>query len=315
MRQLVDPGDPDATPVVAAGRVEVDLSGTVVVVTGGTRGVGRTIAARLLRAGAEVLVCGRTAPPDTGLPDTGLADAGLADAGVSDGGRPPAASGQPGAPGRRRAAFMTADVRRPEDAAAVIAGCVEHHGRIDVLINNAGGSPPAPAATCSPRFFERVVALNLLAPFYCAQAAYTAMRRQPSGGSIVNIGSVSGSRPSPGTAAYGAAKAGLANLTRTLAMEWAPTVRVNAVVPGPVVTDDGLDHYGGPAGLARVAGTVPIGRMVTPDDVADACLFLISPLATAITGTLLTVDGGGERPPFLAAAASPAAPDAASHAP
>jgi NAD(P)-dependent dehydrogenase (short-subunit alcohol dehydrogenase family) len=128
------------------------------------------------------------------------------------------------------------------------------------------------------------------------------MHDQSAGGSIVNVGSVSGSRPSPGTAAYGAAKAGLANLTRTLAMEWAPTVRVNAVVPGPVVTDEGVDHYGGPDGLARVARTLPMGRMVTPQDVAAACLFLVSPLASAVTGALLPVDGGGERPPHLGAA-------------
>lgn len=268
------PGDPDGTPVVAAGTMTVDLTGVAAVVTGGTRGVGRAIATALLAAGADVVVCGRTAPRHDELASAG----------------------------GRHATFVAADVRRPDDASALVAACMARHGRLDVLVNNAGGSPPAPAATCSPRFFERVVALNLLAPFHCAQAAFAVMHDQPTGGSIVNIGSVSGSRPSPGTAAYGAAKAGLANLTRSLAMEWAPAVRVNTVVAGPVVTDQGIDHYGGPEGLARVARTLPIGRMVTPPDVAAACLFLVSPLASAVTGALLAVDGGGERPPHLAAA-------------
>lgn len=266
-----------ATRPVGVGSVTIDLGGVAVVVTGGTRGIGRAVAEAFLARGADVVVCGRHAPAD---------------------GRLPAAGG-------REASFVAADVRRPDDAAALVDAAVERHGRLDVLVNNAGGSPPVPAAEASPRFFESVVALNLLAPFYCARAAAAVMRAQDSGGSIVNIGSVSGVRPSPGTAAYGAAKAGLANLTRTLAMEWAPDVRVNAVVPGLVLTDEGEDHYGGPAGLARVAATVPMGRMVLPAEVADACLFLASPLASAVTGALLAVDGGGEPPPHLAAAAGP----------
>lgn len=260
---------------VGTGSVTVDMTGAVVVVTGGTRGIGRALAEAFLAASADVVVCGRRPPGDGVLP----------------------------AAGGRQASFVAADVRRSEEAAAVVAAAVERHGRLDVLVNNAGGSPPAAAADVSPRFFEAIVSLNLLAPFYCAQAALPVMRAQASGGSVVNIGSVSGSRPSPGTAAYGAAKAGLANLTRTLAMEWAPEVRVNAVVPGPVVTDEGEDHYGGPEGLSRVARTIPLGRMITPTDVAGACLFLASPLAAAVTGALLSVDGGGEPPPFLAAAA------------
>jgi NAD(P)-dependent dehydrogenase (short-subunit alcohol dehydrogenase family) len=121
------------------------------------------------------------------------------------------------------------------------------------------------------------------------------------GGSIVNIGSVSGLRPSPGTAAYGAAKAGLVNLTRTLAVEWAPKVRVNCVVAGMIATEAAEDHYGGAAGLAAVAATVPLGRMGTPEDVAGACLFLSSPLASYVSGAALEVHGGGEGPAFLAA--------------
>ena len=112
---------------------------------------------------------------------------------------------------------------------------------------------------------------------------------------------MSGLRPSPGTAAYGAAKAGLINLTRTLAVEWAPKVRVNCVVAGMIATEAAEDHYGGAAGLAAVAATVPLGRMGTPDDVAGACLFLASPLASYVSGAALEVHGGGEGPAFLAA--------------
>jgi NAD(P)-dependent dehydrogenase (short-subunit alcohol dehydrogenase family) len=182
----------------------------------------------------------------------------------------------------------------------VITAAAERFGHLDVLVNNAGGSPAVPAADASARFVAQVVALNLLAPMYCSQAA-NAVMQAGGGGSIVNIGSVSGLRPSPGTAAYGAAKAGLVNLTRTLAVEWAPKVRVNCVVAGMIATEAAEDHYGGAAGLAAVAATVPLGRMGTPEDVAGACLFLSSPLASYVSGAALEVHGGGEGPAFLAA--------------
>jgi NAD(P)-dependent dehydrogenase (short-subunit alcohol dehydrogenase family) len=158
------------------------------------------------------------------------------------------------------------------------------------------------AAEASPRFSEAIIRLNLLAPLHVAQAANRVMQQQEGGGSIVNVASVSALRPSPGTAAYGAAKAGLLNLTQTLAIEWAPKVRVNAVSAGLVATDDSLDHYGGEAGLARVAGTVPLGRFGTPGEVADAVAFLASPLASYASGANLVLHGGGEWPAFLRAA-------------
>lgn len=250
----------------------IDFTGQVVIVTGGGRGVGRGITEAFLSAGADVVICGR---------------------------REPARDELPGA-GSRRAVFVSADVRDAEQAASVVTGAVERFGRVDVLVNNAGGSPAVPAAEASPRFVSQVVALNLLAPMYGAQAANAVMQRA-GGGSIINIGSVSGLRPSPGTAAYGAAKAGLINLTRTLAVEWAPQVRVNCVVAGMIATEAAEDHYGGAAGLAAVAATVPMGRMGTPDDVAGACLFLASPLASYVSGAALEVHGGGEGPAFLTA--------------
>jgi len=251
----------------------LDYTGRVVVVTGGTRGVGRGIAEAFLGAGADVVICGRHPPADADLPS-------------GDG---------------RRAVFVAADIRQADQAAEVISAATGRFGRLDVLVNNAGGSPAVPAAEASPRFISQVVALNLLAPFYCAQAAHAVMAGQPTGGSIVNIASVSGLRPSPGTAAYGAAKAGLINLTRTLAVEWAPAVRVNCVVAGMIATESADDHYGGPAGLAAVAATVPLRRLGTPDDVAGICLFLASSLAAYVSGAAIEAHGGGEWPSFLAA--------------
>jgi len=132
------------------------------------------------------------------------------------------------------------------------------------------------------------------------------MQQQDDGGVIVNIGSLSGHRGSPGTAAYGAAKAGLANLTKSLAMEWAPKVRVNAITVGYLETEQADLHYGDEAGRTAVARTVPMGRLVQPHDVARVCLFLASPEAAFVTGADIAVDGGGELPPFLRAQAEEA---------
>jgi NAD(P)-dependent dehydrogenase (short-subunit alcohol dehydrogenase family) len=125
------------------------------------------------------------------------------------------------------------------------------------------------------------------------------MQAQADGGSIINIASVAAIRPSPHTAAYGAAKAGLVNLTQSLAMEWGPKVRVNAIIAGLIATGNAEAHYGGAAGLARVAASLPAQRMGRPDDIADACLYLASSLAAYVSGAALAVHGGGERPSFL----------------
>ncbi|MBV9292988.1 MAG: SDR family oxidoreductase [Frankiales bacterium] len=252
---------------VTTGQPPTDLAGHGVLITGGTKGLGLGLATAFRAAGAAVVVCARNAPTAE-LPD-----------GVH---------------------FVAADLRDPGHAAAVVNAAVEHCGRLDVVVNNAGGSPPADSATVSPRFVEKIVALNLLAPFYVAQRANAVMQEQRSGGLIINIGSLSGQRPSPGTAAYGAAKAGLANLTRSLAMEWAPRVRVNAITVGYLETDDSAAHYGDEAARAAIAEAVPMKRLVRPEDVAAACLFLASPAAAFVTGADLRIDGGGERPTFLA---------------
>jgi NAD(P)-dependent dehydrogenase (short-subunit alcohol dehydrogenase family) len=243
-----------------------------VLVTGGTRGVGAGIARGFLRAGARVLVCGRTEPAEL-----------------------PRAAG-------RTAVFIKADVRDPEQAAGTVQHAGDLFGRLDVVVSNAGGSPYAAAATASPRFHAKVIELNLVAPLHLAQAANAIMQDRGEG-TIILVGSVSGSRPSPGTAAYGAAKAGLHHLVTSLAIEWGPAVRINCVVPGFVATEAVAEQYGDQATVAAVAATVPLRRMATPDDVAQACLFLASPGAAYVSGTCLTVHGGGEPPAFLSTGA------------
>ena len=255
--------------------VSIDMAGRTVLVTGGGRGVGRGIAERFLAAGSDVVICGRNAPE--ALPE-------------ADG---------------RRAHFVAGDVREVEQVDAIVTAAVLRSGRLDVLVNNAGGAPAADAATASPRFSEGIIRLNLIAPLLCAQRANAVMQSQSDGGVIVNVASVSALRPSPGTAAYGAAKAGLLSLTQTLAVEWAPRVRVVAVTAGMIRTEQAELHYGDADGIAAVGATVPLGRMGEPADVGDACLFLASPLARYVSGASLLVHGGGERPAFLAAARNP----------
>ncbi|HSW19640.1 MAG TPA: SDR family oxidoreductase [Ramlibacter sp.] len=251
-----------------------DFEQRVVLVTGGTKGIGRGIAEGFLAAGATVVVCARGAPDAL-----------------------PAAGG-------RSAQFLPCDVREAEAVRALVDAIVQRHGRLDVLVHNAGGSPAVDAATVSPRFHEGVIRLNLIAALHMAQAANAAMQKQAEGGVIVFIGSVSALRPSPGTAAYGAAKAAVLSLASSLAVEWAPKVRVVAVSPGLVRTEQSALHYGDEAGIAAVGATIPAGRMAEPADVAQACLFVASPRAAYLSGTNLLLHGGGEKPAFLQAAQS-----------
>jgi NAD(P)-dependent dehydrogenase (short-subunit alcohol dehydrogenase family) len=245
--------------------VDFDLGGRVVLVTGGVRGVGAGISAVFAEQGAVVVTCARR--PVDGLPYE----------------------------------FHSCDIRDPDAVGGMVNAIVERHGRLDVAVNNAGGSPYALAAEASPSFHRKVIELNLLGMLYVSLAANAVMQRQERGGSIVSVSSVSGRRPSPGTAAYGAAKAGVDSLTATLAVEWAPKVRVNAVVAGMVATEQAEIFYGDAQSQAAVAGTVPLGRLAQPNDIGWATAFLASDAAAYISGATLPVHGGGEPPPYLSA--------------
>nr|WP_236579719.1 SDR family oxidoreductase [Streptomyces sp. HM190] len=240
----------------------MELNGKLAVVTGGTRGVGAGIARAFAEAGADVVICARR-PPEAPL---------------------------------KGAEFLPVDVRDPDAVQALFDGLP----RLDVLVNNAGGTPHRPLTGTDARRHARVIDLNLTAPLTVSLAAHAHLRR--SRGSIVMIGSVSGSRPSPGSAAYGAAKAGLEHLARSMAVEWAPDIRVNTLVLGMVRTALSHLHYGDEHGVAAVARTVPLGRLADPSDVGGAAVFLASDAAAYITGASLLLHGGGESPAFLAAA-------------
>lgn len=234
-----------------------------IIITGGGKGIGRGITERFVSKGATVIICGRREPST--LPDN--------------------------------THFLSLDIRTEEAAQTLIDFAMKKTGRIDCLINNAGGGPPVASADASPRLTEKIVALNLMAPIYLSQAAYPYLKL--SSGSIINISSVSATRSSPGSVAYGAAKAGLLSVTTSLAMEWAPDVRVNAIIVGLVKTEASEDHYGGIQGMKFLANALPMKRMGAPSDIAKACTFLADSENSYVSGAALEVFGGGEPPYFL----------------
>lgn len=250
-----------------SGKVTWDYHGQNVIITGGTRGIGLKLTEAFLAAGAKVAICGRKTPET--LPRHG----------------------------DNEAVFHSCDVRDAAACQRFVAAVVEDFGGVDVLINNAGGSPNADAATASPRFSEAIIALNLLAPLHMSQAVHAPM--QASGGVILNIASISSVRPSPQTAAYGAAKAGLLGLTRSLAQEWGPKLRVNAIIVGMIGTEMADVTYGSAAARDEIARSIPAGRLGQGADIAEAALYLASDAAQFVSGAALEVHGGGDRPLYL----------------
>lgn len=243
--------------------LSVDLTGRVALVTGGTQGIGAGIRDVLAAAGATVVTCARSTPDNLGA----------------------------------AVAHYACDVTDADAVRRVVEKIVADHGALDVLVNNAGGAPYALAADASARFHAKILGLNLSAPLLVAQEANAVMQQQGSG-AIVNVSSISALRGSPGTAAYGAAKAGVDSLTRSLAMEWAPAVRVNAINVGLCRTEHTVDHYGGDATVAAIEATIPLGRMARPAEVGQVAAFLASDLASYVSGATIECHGGGEPPVF-----------------
>lgn len=245
--------------------MDYGLTGKVAIVTGGTRGIGLAIAGALAASGCRTYVCARSKPDD--FPDL--------------------------------LEYRTVDVRDAEAVESFVGEVAAEAGSVDILVNNAGGSPASDAATASPRFADAITKLNMLAPYYFSRAVHAHMKAA-GGGAIVNIASVSGIRPSPSTAIYGAAKAGLLSLTKSLAQEWGPdSIRVNAIIVGLAETENSEETYGDQAARDRIAKSLPLGRMVQGEDVARAVQYLASAASEYVSGAHLNVDGGGERPLFL----------------
>ena len=243
------------------------FDGRVAWVTGGGSGIGRCVAHELASLGATVVVSGRTAA----RLDTVVAEIG------ADGGR---------------AEALPFDIRDEDAVKASVAEVVRRHGRIDALVNNAGGQFPAPLAAISKRGFDAVVSNNLTGGFLMMREAYL-QSMQKHGGASVNM-TADFRNGMPGMGHSGAARAGMANLTMSAAYEWASSgVRVNAVAPGWVASS-GMDTYQGAvrALIPKLKAHVPLRRLATEAEVAAAIVFLLSPAAAFITGVTLQIDGG-----------------------
>ncbi|HEV8615585.1 MAG TPA: glucose 1-dehydrogenase [Methylomirabilota bacterium] len=245
------------------------LKGKIVIVTGGGTGIGRAIALRFGTEGATVLVNGRREPPLRAVAEVIRAAGGRAEA-------------------------AAADVTSAADVERLIVAAVDRHGRLDVLVNNAGVMVSRTVAgECSDEDWQRTLDANLTSVFRCSKAALPALT--DSHGTIVNIASVAGAKGSPSLTAYGVAKAGVINLTKTMALDYAPRgIRVNAVCPAYVETDINREYLATLRATGRFEGLLakhPLG-LGRPDDVAWAALYLASDEARWVTGVALPVDGG-----------------------
>ncbi len=242
------------------------LAGQVMLVTGGGSGIGRCTAHELARLGAHVVLVGRKADKLQAVQDEIAADGG-------------------------QASWQSCDIRNEEAVTALMQAVVAAQGRIDGLVNNAGGQYMTPLEAISAKGWEAVLNTNLTGGFLVARECYR-QSMAAHGGSIVNIvADIWGSMPGMGHS--GAARAGMVSLTETAALEWAVNgVRVNAVAPG-YIASSGMDHYPPEAGpqLRAMRQTVPLGRFGNEAEVSAAIVFLLSPAASFISGSTLRVDG------------------------
>lgn len=194
------------------------------------------------------------------------------------------------------AAFMpvVGDIRHADTAGRAIEDVVSRFGRLDVVVNNAAAGFHCSAESLSENGWHATVGITLAGTWWFSQAAGRVMLEQDEGGVIVNLASVAGQQPSPMMAAYGAAKAAVISLTRSLAVEWAPKVRVSCVVPGSILTEGTAAMLGdGTEGRRKMEGRIPFGRLGQPDEVAAAVLFLAADSPPFLTGAVINVDGGG----------------------
>ncbi|MDB0042346.1 SDR family oxidoreductase [Gammaproteobacteria bacterium] len=247
----------------------INFKNKTVVITGGSKGIGLEITKTFLKHQANVIILARNKPK-----------------------RKIQSKGNAGY-------FIECDIRNTESIDTVIKDIASKYKSIDVLINNAGGAPMADSLTASPKFHEAIIDLNLTAPLNLSQKIAKKMIKQKTVSNIINISSVTATRPTPGSAAYGAAKGALVNLTKTLAVEWAPKIKVNSIIVGYIETENSILHYGSKSEIKKVAKTIPLKRMGQPQDVANACVFFASDLAEWVTGSALEVHGGGESPAYL----------------
>ena len=239
------------------------MQGKVALVTGGARRVGAAIARRLHAAGASVVIHYRDSEADAARLEAEL-----------------------NAARARSASKVKAELLAPVAPRALLAAALESFGRLDILVNNASSFFPVEVGAMEPSHWEELIGSNLRAPlFICQQAADELAKHE---GSIVNIVDIHAERPLKGYALYSIAKAGLAALTRSLALELAPRVRVNGVAPGAIAWPE--DGQFEPAERSRIVATTPLGRVGSPEDIAQAVHFLAC--APYVTGQILAVDGG-----------------------
>ncbi len=256
------------------------LTGQVAIVTGAGQGIGRAIAVALAEAGADVVVAART---QSDLDET----VRLVEA-----------------VGRRGLAVVS-DVMSEADLKIVVERTVNTFGRLDILINNAGGTQPRPAMHTSARYLTTALHFNAVAPFLLSKIAAQAMVDTGGAGSIVNISSRSGDMVMTSFVAYGAGKAALNMLTQDLAADFAPRIRVNAVAVGGVATKAMDFVMNEPTLRDEYIRNTPMSRIGQPRDIAAAVLYLASPASSWVTGVVLRVDGGTTRPSFDIPAAPP----------
>ncbi|MFO8011532.1 MAG: SDR family NAD(P)-dependent oxidoreductase [Dehalococcoidia bacterium] len=243
------------------------LAGKVAVVTGGGRGIGSGIALAFAEAGADVVIADRT-----------MADAEFTAESINKLGR--------------KALAIPCDVSRRDQVEAMINQTAREMGRLDILVNNAAASKSLPLMVTDDEQFDFELRVTLKGLFICSQIAGKIMRDQKAG-AIVNISSRQALTPSLGQGGYGIAKAGVNSLTRTLAWELAPYVRVNAILPGPVETE-GNDLLIPTVMYDQIKDIVPLNRWGKPEDIAAAALFLASDAGSWVTGRLFEIDGGIE---------------------